>query len=562
MRRTGWARTLAIAISAVTALSLSACTPDTGPPQAGNSTATATTDAPTPPPTVDTTFTFATAADPSGLDPALEVDTESYRVTRQILETLVSVDPVTGEPVPQLATDWSRGNGGHSYTFELRDGVTFHDGTKFNAQAVCYNFERWFTLPEAVRDKRTALQFRTVFNAFSNAPNLSAYQDCVVQGPHKFTLELNERYTGLIPALTMPAFGISSPTALKAGNADTLNKKREGHQLSAYAMHPVGTGPYTFESWSADDVVLKSYKDYWGNRGQVRKIIFTTISDPALRLEALKDGRIDGYDLVTADSFEPLTKAGMKVLLRDPFSVLYMGINQDFEPLDDPLVRQALAHAIDKQKIVDTLFIDGTEPAHSFLPQIFDITAPEAPQYEYDPEKARALLEKSSYDGEKITFYYPLDITRAYLPRPERVYAMLSRQLTAVGFNLKPVPVEWTDGYLQKVQSNGPHGLHLLGWSGSYRDPDNFVGPLFGMESPEFSFSNEQLFEAIDTARTLPAGDERVEVYQDIETTLSEEIPAVPLAFPISALALSPRVESYPVSPVLDEVFNEIVLSE
>ncbi|GAB3265201.1 ABC transporter substrate-binding protein [Arthrobacter pigmenti] len=553
---------MAIVISAVTALSLSACTPDTAPPQSGTNTATATTDAPTPPQQVDTTFTFATAADPSGLDPALEVDTESYRVTRQILETLVSVDPVTGEPVPHLATDWSSSNGGLSYTFELREDVTFHDGTEFNAQAVCFNFERWFTLPQSVREERAGLQFQTVFRAFANAPDISAYQDCEVQGRHKFTLELNERYTGLIPALTMPAFGISSPTALKAGNADVLNKKRDGHQLSAYAMHPVGTGPYTFESWSADDVVLKSYSHYWGNRGQIRKVIFTTIADSRLRLEALKDGRIDGYDLVTADSFEPLAKAGMKVLLRDPFSVLYMGINQDVEPLDDPLVREALAHAVDKQKIVDTLFIDGTEPADSFLPQIFDITAPEAPEYEYDPDKARAQLKKSGYDGEEITFHYPLDITRAYLPRPERVYAMLSRQLTAVGFNLKPMPVEWTDGYLQKVQSNGPHGLHLLGWSGSYRDPDNFIGPLFGMDSAEFGYSNEELFSTIDSARQTPSGEERIEAYQEIETTLSEEIPAVPLAFPISALALSPRVESYPVSPVLDEVFNEIVLSE
>ncbi|WP_245580102.1 ABC transporter substrate-binding protein [Arthrobacter castelli] len=548
--------------AAATALTLAACTPDTPPPQVQEQTSSAAAVEPGTEPKVDTTFTFATAADPAGLDPAIEVDNASYRVTRQILETLVTVDPVTGEPVPQLATDWSRSDGGRSYTFELRDGVTFHDGAEFDAEAVCFNFERWFTLPGSVRDERSSLQFQTVFKAFANAPDLSAYQDCVVQGEHKFTLELNERYTGLLPALTMPAFGISSPAALKAGHADVLNHQRDGHRLSAYGLHPVGTGPYTFESWSGDDVVLKSYKDYWGDRGQIRKIIFTTMSDAALRQEALKDGRIDGYDLVTADTFEPLAKAGMKVLLRDPFSVLYMGINQDFGALDDPKVRQALAHAIDKQQLVDTLFIDGTEPAGSFLPQLFDITAPQAAQYEHDPEKARKLLEESSYDGGEIPFYYPLDVSRAYLPRPERVYALLSRQLTAAGFNLKPVPIEWSDGYLQKVQSNSPHGLHLLGWSGSYQDPDNFVGPLFGSESEEFGFTNEHLFSMIDRARTLPAGEQRTKVYQNIETEISAQVPAVPLAFPISALALSPRVESYPVSPVLDEVFNEIVLTE
>lgn len=546
----------------LTALSLAACTPPVDRPAPGTS---ADPSAVKPGPVdrdVDTTFRFATAAHPAGLDPALETDAESYRVTRQILETLVGVDPVTGGPVPHLATSWTKGNDGLSYTFELREGVTFHDGTDFNAAAVCTNFERWYTLPASVRDERAGLQFRTVFKAFSETPELSIYEGCIVDGRYEVTLELKERYTGLIQALTMPAFGISSPTALEAQQANVLSETRGARSLSEYALRPVGTGPFTFESWQGGDVVLDSYEDYWGDRGQIRKVVFTTISDPALRLEALSDGRIDGYDLVTVDSFEPLTRAGMKVLLRDPFSVLYLGINQDYEPLDDPLVREALAHAVDKQEIVNDLFIDGTETAHSFLPQIFDLQAAGTPEYEYDVEEAKALLEESGYDGREIPFYYPLNVTRAYLPSPEKVYAKLSRQLTAVGFNLKPVPIDWSDGYLRQVQSDGPHGLHLLGWSGSYRDPDNFVTLLFGRETAEFGFSNAQLFSKIDRARKLPDGEERVQAYRNIQESITEEIPAVPLAHPISALALSPRVESYPVSPILDEVFNEIVLSK
>ncbi|GAB3526038.1 ABC transporter substrate-binding protein [Arthrobacter monumenti] len=563
MRRTVWQRALLKVAVVGTALSLAACTPPVDPPAPGGSRGPATiTGSGSSAPEVDTTFTFATAARPAGLDPALEVDAESYRVTRQVLETLVGVDPVTGGPIPNLATSWSQDDDGLSYTFELREGVTFHDGTEFNAEAVCANFERWFTLPERVRDERAGLQFQTVFKGFADTPELSIYQDCIVDGPLRVSIELDERYTGLIRALTMPAFGISSPTALKAKEADVLSEKRGARKLSRYAMHPVGTGPFTLESWAGDDVVLESYPGYWGDRGQVRKVIFTTISDPALRLEALKDGRVDGYDLVTVDNFEPLTRAGMKVLLRDPFSVLYMGINQGYEPLDDPLVREAMAHAVDKQAIVEDLFIDGTETAHSFLPQIFDMQAAESPSYEYDLQEAKALLEESSYDGEEIPFYYPLDVTRAYLPSPEKVYAKLSRQLTAAGFNLEPVPIEWSDGYLQKVQSDGPHGLHLLGWSGSYRDPDNFVSPLFRAETEEFGFSNPQLFSMIDRARKLPIGEERVEAYKEIQEAVADGIPAVPLAYPISALALSPRVESYPVSPVLDEVFNDIVLVE
>lgn len=547
--------------AAAAVLSLVACTPNVNPTPAETSPPDPSVDPPSTPLEVDTTFTFATAADPKGLDPALALDTESYRVTRQILQTLVAPDPVTGEPIPNLAVSWEEVDDGLAYSFELREGVTFHDGTPFNAEAVCANFERWYNLPVELRRTHTGLPFQSVFKAFFDQPDLSVYKDCVVEGAHEMTLELTERYTGLVPALTMPAFGISSPTALAERQADKLTEERGDRKLSQYALHPVGTGPFTLESWEGETVVLGYFDDYWGSPGQIRTVVFSTIARPAARREALIEGRIDGYDLVTADSFEPLVKAGMKVLQRDPFSVLYLGINQDYPPLEDPLIRQALTHAIDKQALVEEFFINGTGTADQFVPQVLDSQEVEAPTYEYDVEAARALLEQAGYSGKEITFYYPRNVTRAYLPNPENVYTAISRQLRKAGFNIKPIAIEWSEGYIEQVQSDGAHGIHLLGWSGSYRDPDHFIGTLFGTESAEFGFSDAQLFSKIARARTLPEGELRLEAYENIKEEIAENVPAIPLAFPISALALSERVESYPVSPVLDEVFNEIVLN-
>ncbi|HEV7169149.1 MAG TPA: ABC transporter substrate-binding protein [Micrococcaceae bacterium] len=543
-------RTAAKLAAALLALSLAGCTaqpvPDASPTPTGG----------------PVTFSFGTGSNPLGLDPALVSDSESYRVTRQILEGLVTVDPTTGAAAPSLATSWQEIQDGLAYTFKLRKNVKFQDGTPFNAAAVCTNFNRWFTLPPATRADGSLVTFKQVFKAFSDDAKDSVYKSCTATGDLDVKIELNSRLTGFVQALTEPAFGISSPKALADEDANTLNQTVSGHQVSGYALHPVGTGPFQLSSWKQDSVTLTANKDYWGDKGQIQVVNFITYEQPQARLQALEDGKIDGYDLVTPGNFDPLVRSGMQILQRDPFSVMYLGINQQDPLMADFKVRQAMAMAIDKDTLVHNYFIDGTVATSQFIPPKLSGFNNSVPGVAYDPDKARKTLADSSYKGEPIRFYYPMNVTRAYLPTPEKVYAEIARELTAVGFNIKPVPVDWSDGYLAKVTSPGDHDLHLLGLNGSYSDPDNFVGPLFGAPSGEFGYFDPQLASKIDRARGLPNGADRNAAYQSINTQIVQTLPAIPIAFPISALAMSSRVVSYPVSPVLNEVFNKIQLKK
>ncbi|UPO78702.1 ABC transporter substrate-binding protein [Arthrobacter sp. Helios] len=517
---------------------------------------------PSPSPSTEPTasFTFATAARPAGLDPFLAVDTESHRITRQILETLVGVDPVTSAPVPLLAEAWTESEDGRIYEFTLRQGVTFHDGEPFNAAAVCTNFERWYNLPAAVRGSEV-LTFRSVFKGFADTPDASAYKSCTAVDEYTVRLELTTRLTGLIPALASPEFGISSPRALADGRADTLSEDRNGTRISAYAQHPVGTGPFTLTSWAEDEVLLASNPDYWGDRGEIGELVFRTITSPESRLRALKNGEVDGYDLVTVSDVGELARAGMQILQRDPYSILYLGINQNFPGLDEPKMRQAIAHAVDKPALLEDLFLSGTKSANQFIPEKLGLRSDNVTNYGHNVERAKELLAEAGYAGEELPFYYPRRVTRAYLPNPEKVYAELSRQLTAAGLNIRPVPVEWSDGYLEQISRKGDRALHLSGLSGSYMDADNFVGTLFGAYSEEFAYDDPQLFTKIDRARTLPADEERSEAYRSISDRISTRVPAIPLAYPISTLTVSPRVAQYPTSPVLNEVFNKVRLT-
>ncbi|MCQ1949642.1 ABC transporter substrate-binding protein [Arthrobacter sp. zg-Y859] len=505
-------------------------------------------------------FTFATAARPVTLDPALAADTESYRVTRQVLEGLVGVDALTSAPTPLLAKSWTRSEDRRTYTFELRRDVTFHDGEPFNAEAVRRNFERWYTLPESVRND--SLMYRSVFRGFSDSPKTAVYRECVVEDEYTVRVELTEPLDSFISALAAPAFAMSSPKALADASADDLTQERNGRNISAYGAHPVGTGPFRFVSWNEDVVELAAYPEYWGEAGQIGTVVFKTVSSPEGRLRALKKGEVDGYDLVTVNDVGDLARNGLQIQQRDPYSILYLGINSNFPGMDNVLIRRAVAYAIDKPAVLDGLFLNGTKPANQFLPQKLGLTSDTVTGYGYDVDKARELLTEAGYDGRELPFYYPRRVTRSYLPAPERVYARLSSQLTAAGFNIRPVPVDWSEGYLDKVQGKEDRAFHLLGLAGTYEAGDNFVGTLFGRYTDEFSYNDPEVFSGIDKARGLVEGQEQTDAYRAITDRISERVPAVPLAFPISALALSPRVAGYPTSPVLHEVFNRITLAD
>ena len=536
-------------------LTLTSCTGEPDP--APSSAAVSATPKPTSP---SATFAFGTASQPLGLDPALANDVESQRVTRQVLEGLVGVNQTTGEPTPLLATEWTASADGRSYTFTLRSGVTFHDGSPFNAEAVCTNFERWFNFSEAIRKKAAGTTFKGVFKEHADQAGLSVFKSCTALSPLLLRIDLTERFTGFLQALTLPAFAISSPKALAAGRADVLSLSRGGQRLSTYATHPVGTGPFRFSAWDNTNVTLVTNKDYWGDRGQIGTIRFVNYDHPQTRLQALLDGKIDGYDAVTVGNFDQLVKRGQQIIQRDPFSVMYLGMNQEVPALADLKVRQAVELAIDKDTLIRRFFIDNTAQASQFVPPKLSGFNNNAPALGHNPAKAKELLAEAGYKGKPLKFYYPMNVTRPYLPTPEKVYAEISRQLTAVGFNIRPVPVDWSDGYLQKVQSPGDHAFHLLGWNGSYSDADNFLAPLFGEKNGEFGYQDAQVFSKIDRARGLPDGKERTEQYQTINAQIAATVPAVPIAFPISALALSDRVISYPASPVLNEVFTKVQL--
>ena len=514
---------------------------------------------------VNSTFIFAASSDPKSLDPAFASDGESFRVSRQIFEGLVGVEPGTADPAPLLAESWETSKDGLSYTFKLKDGVKFHDGTDFNAEAVCFNFDRWYNFEGLQQSESVAYYYGSLFRGFADSPDTAVYKSCDATSETEVTVNLAKPFAGFIAALSLPAFGMQSPSALEEFKADEIGGSEEAPVLSEYAQgHPVGTGPFKFDKWDVgQQIEVSAFGDYWGEQGQVQKVIFRVIDDPQARRQSLESGDIDGYDLVAPADTKALADAGFNIVTRDPFTILYLGLNQTNEALAKPGVRQALAYAIDKEALVRQTLPEGTEVASQFIPPIVNGYNKDVTTYDFNPEKARQLLKQAGYgDGLTLEFNYPTGVSRPYMPTPEQVFTNLSAQLEDVGITIKAAPDKWSPDYLDRVQASANHDIHLLGWTGDYNDTDNFVGVFFGREKPEFGFDNPELFKALDEARQESVLEEQTPLYEQINEDIAKYVPAVPLAHPAPSLAFAPRVTSYPASPVNDEVYNMIKLSE
>ena len=508
------------------------------------------------------TFVFAGSAEPVSLDPFFASDGESFRVARQVFEGLVGTEPGTADPAPLLAKSWEVADDGLSYTFDLETGVKFQDGTDFNAEAVCANFDRWYNMPASAQTEDLTYYYGALFRGFATGENADAaiYDSCTADDEATATVTLAKPFAGFISALSLPAFSMQSPSALEEYQQDDSENPRNTEYSTA---HPTGTGPFTLEAWNrGENVTLARNDDYWGEVAKVDKAIVVAIDDPKARADALTNGEIDGFDLVGPADLEPLEQAGMTIEARAAFNVLYLGLNQKQKPLDDIRVRQAIAHAINLEEVISNSMPAATKPAIEFIPEVVSGFTSDVTTYDYDPAKAKALLKEAGASNAEIEFNYPTGVSRPYMPDPEATFNIIRTQLAAVGLKIKPTADQWDPDYLEKIQGTADHGMHLLGWTGDYNDTDNFLGVFFGQKSNEWGFTNKKIFDDLAEARGLPTIEEQTPLYEAINQEIMEFLPGIPIAHPVPSLAFAPGVEGYQSSPVQDEVWNAVTVAD
>jgi peptide/nickel transport system substrate-binding protein len=522
------------------------------------------------------TLVFAGAADPVVLDGALVSDGESIRAISQIFETLVFLEPGTTEPVPGLAESWEPNADGTVWTFTIRSGVTFHDGEPLNAEAVCFNFDRWYNFTGPLQNPSASYYWQVVFGGFaefdpeSGAPEESLYQSCEAQDEQTAVITLTKPSATFIPALAQQAFSIASPAALEEFQADAGTVDADGvfQPTGTFGTeHPIGTGPFQFESWvRGEALTLTRYEDYWGEPAILDELIIQPIPDNAARLQALQTGEIQGYDLVEPQDIPTIEgDDNLQILNRPAFNVAYVGINQSKPPMDDVEVRKAIAYGLDRQGVVDSFYAGRGVVAKEFMPPEVRGYADDVTEYTFDPDMAKQILTDAGYElPVEISFAYPSDVSRPYMPDPKRNFEALAASLEQSGFRVKPQTAPWSPNYLGNVDE-GNYQLYLLGWTGDYGDADNFIGTFFQTPQAAWGTTDHPDQNVIDL---LNQGEEetdeaaRVGIYEDANRAIMDWLPGVPYAHSEPALAFAANVQGYIPSPTTNESFATVSIEQ
>jgi peptide/nickel transport system substrate-binding protein len=509
------------------------------------------------------------------LDGALVSDGESIRAITQIFETLVFLEPGTTNPVPGLAESWEPNEDGTVWTFAIRPDVTFHDGTALTGEAVCANFDRWYNFTGPLQNPSASYYWQVVFGGFaefdpeSGAPEESLYQSCEAPDELTAVITLTKPSATFIPALAQQAFSIASPTALTEFDADAGTVDEEGvfQPTGTFGTeHPIGTGPFKFQSWTrGESLELVRNDDYWGEKAHLDSLIIQPIPDNAARLQALQTGEIQGYDLVEPQDIPTLEDSGLQVLDRPAFNVAYVGINQSKPPMDQLEVRQALAYGLNRQEVVDSFYAGTGVVAKEFMPPEVIGYADDVAEYEYDPEKAKQLLQDAGLDlPVEIEFWYPSDVSRPYMPDPKRNFEAFKASLEQSGFKVTPKTAPWSPDYLGAVDE-GNTQVYLLGWTGDYGDADNFIGTFF--QSPQKAWGttdkpNQEVMDLLNQGEEETDEAAREEIYMNANRAIMDWLPGVPYAHSEPALGFAANVTGYIPSPTTNESFATVSISE
>ena len=456
---------------------------------------------------------WAQGGDVSTFDPHISTSSNDIRVSFNIFDNLVSRHP-DGKLNPGLATEWKI-QGQTAWVFKIRQGATWHTGDPFTAADAKWSLERTY-------DPAHKTRVSTVFTSIDR-----------IEAPDPATLVIHTKKPDpLLPArLAFYGGQIVSRKYFEAAGADGFRSK------------PVGTGPVRFVSWTRDDkLVLEANPDYWGGKPDFDRMIVRPVPEMASRIAALLKGEVDIITQVTPDHNDRINANPTTRAVGALYAGLYvLAVNSKMPPLDNPLVKQALSLAIDRDLIVKELWRGrGIVPSGPIAKgdNHFDGSLP---PLAYNPKEARERLKKAGYKGEEIFIETTSGYTANDKPMSEAIQAMWRD----VGINAKVEVLE----YSVRAQKNRDRTFKGLWWSdptSTLGDPDGMMWRLLGPGGPQDYWRHARWDELGDKARFSVDEKFRGEAYKEMTKIVLEHFPWIPVIQPYEDYGMQKYVEWTP----------------
>ncbi|HEV7280358.1 MAG TPA: ABC transporter substrate-binding protein [Pirellulaceae bacterium] len=487
------------------------------------------------------TLVYGRGGDADSLDPVKTSSGESVTVLTNVFDTLVTYDDTPGlspqeklEIVPALAESWRISEDGLVWTFKLREGVEFHDGTRFDADAAVFNLLR-------ARDE-----------GVSYAANFAAIESIEKAGDYEITLRLSKPSPILLNNLALFAASIGSPTAIKEDE-------------DRFAQRPIGTGPFRFVSWQPKQkLTLASNENHWRGPPGVDRVIIVPVDQNAARIQMLERGEIHIADNLPPSALDELAKNPAIEILSDPGqNVGYLSINNEKAPLNDVEVRRAIWQAIDRQRLVDVVYAGHASPAYTLVPPTVSAHEPEIEarskaERPFDPKAAREKMEAAAKAG---GFTLPLRLRlfqmnqpRPYMQQPLETANFIRDALQPIGIEVEIVPIDLRQ-YWQRLQ-RGEHDLALAGWTSDNNDPENFLYNLLDYDHINDEggnnlsrFRNEEMHNWLIAAQTEMDPAKREAYYRDAQRLVFDQAPLVPLVYTEVRTAQRKEVDGFDLHP-------------
>jgi len=431
---------------------------------------------------------------------------EGYRfVGNQLYDGLTRYDlkqaAVTPKVVPGLATSWTSNKTGSVWTFHLRSGVTFTDGTPFNADAVVYNLDRYLN--------KKSPHFYAAASAQA-AISLGGIKSYKKVDASTIEIDANGPYSHLPEDLVF--IYMASPTALQ----------KYGNQ--GFANHPVGTGPFVFKSQvRGQQAIFTANQSYWGGAPKLTELVLKPLADPAARLAALRSGEVNWIEAPNPDDIASLESSGYQVLTNSYDHVWPWIFDLTKKPLNDVRVRQALNYAIDRQTMATSLLQGTADPAYQLAPRASLSYRAANNAYSYDPAKAKQLLAAAGYPrGFSMTLSYPTSGSGNMQPSP--MNQELQSDLAKIGVKVSLKPIEWATMLTDFSSGKIPDGADAMNISLTFIQ-ESIWGLLFGSMSPLNigHYKSAAVDKLLGESLAQPDAAKRADIYAQIAAQVDQD---------------------------------------
>jgi peptide/nickel transport system substrate-binding protein len=502
------------------------------------------------------TFRLALSADGTTLDPWNANDQSTSLVTRQIFETLVDYEPGGFKVVPKLAESWSLSSDGRSWTFTLRRGVKFHDGTELDAAAVVLNFDRARQAAHPLHGPagadRAFRAYAALFEGFDDASIIAR-----VEAKDSSTVVITTKtpFGPLLADLALPSFAIVSPKSMRDDPA--------GWSTPA-SMAASGTGPFLFRAgmWSpGQQLTLERNDAYWlQDQGgsalpYVDRVVFRVIRDEGARIAELRSGGLDSVGDLTPGALTTVrADPNLQLLARPASNTTYLGILATAKALDKVDVRRALAMAIDKPLLATALYSGAGRPASQLLaPGMLGHDDSVVDFYRLDTAGAKRLLADAGFpSGFATELWYPT-AWRAQYPDPRRVAESVAADLAKIGIT---ATLRTEDAALYRVDANASRFPLWLGDAGGdSTDPDSFF-------SDGGAWAGDVVRELLRRARYEADASKRTELYKQASKLIQQDATRIPLVHTDTLVAATKKVHGLAPHPIGVEAYTSVWLGK